>query len=230
MKNLFSFLAAPALCACSPLAVIQAGHPTNVQQRSNAPASTVMGGSSGPVYNPFPPPAPKVFESPPNYNPLVTQAGKTTIKNSCTYPLHFSTDGCGGSNAKIIAPGETYTEATKACATGGVQLRIRKDLTDGFMLGEYTPDARANQIWYNLSFLQCMQPNSTHLEGCAGWEAGLQMASGKGCPVYACQPGEYCDLKGYTVPEYGYQPGPPVATCPLSEGIVMEMCAGNGKK
>jgi hypothetical protein len=44
------------------------------------------------------------------------------------------------------------------------------------------------------------------MSGCAGWQGGHQCGSGHGCPVFACQPGEYCDRKAYTVHEYRLTP------------------------
>ena len=91
---------------------------------------------------------------------------------------------------------------------------------------------------YDLSFLDCMVQGTTNLTGCAGWTEGHQCQGGKGSPVMACLPGEYCDRTSYTVPEYGQteenresrlKVAAPVASAELAQGLIWEVCAGKRK-
>jgi hypothetical protein len=102
---------------------------------------------------------------------------------------------------------------------------------------EYGGDVKGI-MYYDLSFLNCMKPNTTDLTGCAGWKEGHQCQGGPGSHVMACLPGEYCDRTSYTVPEYGQTPdnkswrgavAAPVATSQLADGLAWELCAANRK-
>ena len=79
-----------------------------------------------------------------------------------------------------------------------------------------------------------MLPNSTDLTACPGWEGGVQCVPGRrGCQIFICGAGEYCDGSAYTVPEFGLYNGPnrdgagaPVSVCDTeAEGIAFELCA-----
>ncbi|KAF2252193.1 hypothetical protein BU26DRAFT_410406, partial [Trematosphaeria pertusa] len=182
-------------------------------------------------------PAQSTDESPANFGSLTNKPDEAVIINSCSYPIYLSSvnsnpanpTNCDGDgvNGHEIPPGATYSERIRECAEGGVSLKIAKQSSGAKpMQIEYT---KSSELYYNLSFLDCMVPGTTDLSACAGHEEGVQIASAKGCPVWACQPGEYCDTKGYTVPEYGNQNvATPIGGCGAGEGLVLELCAAKG--
>ncbi|KAF1957980.1 hypothetical protein CC80DRAFT_503518 [Byssothecium circinans] len=204
----------------------------------NRPPSQSGGAGPSATFNPLPSAAILKTSSPENFKPLINQPGLAVIKNSCNYTLMVTSVGCGdGVKDREILAGEAYTEPLRSCPPpngSGTQLQITSKTHTKPMLVEYGIDDQ-DGIFYDLSFLICMTQQSTDLTGCAGWEHGHQCGSGKGCPVFACQPGEYCDRTSYTTHEYGLteankverqKVAAPVGRCPGAKtGVVWEVCA-----
>ncbi|KAF2646416.1 hypothetical protein P280DRAFT_10451 [Massarina eburnea CBS 473.64] len=201
------------------------------------PTSQTGGPGPSATYNPLPLPAIAKTASPHNFNALVNREGLTVIHNSCNYTLFLTVNPpqCGGIvHGHEIAAGETYTEPIRSCPDdSGISLQITSKVHTKPILVEYS---ERNGISYDLSFIDCLEKTTTNMSGCAGWDEGHQCGSASGCPVFACQPGEYCDRTSYTIPEYGLteankderNPVPaPVGWCKANSGIVWEICAGS---
>jgi len=197
------------------------------------------GGSSGkpaPTYNPLPEPAIFSSETPSVFTPLESQPKMVVIINSCTYDLYLDSTGCDtGVKGQRIAAGDTYTEPIRGCTNAGVALHVTSKSHTRPVMVEYGA-GKTGQVFYDLSFLDCMVQGTTNLTGCAGWEQGHQCQGGKDSTVMACLPGEYCDRTSYTVPEFGQTPEnkdsrgkvpAPVASTELAEGLIWEICAAN---
>jgi hypothetical protein len=162
----------------------------------------------------------------------------TIIINSCNYDLYLHSVGCGkGVKDQLIAAGDTYTEPIRNCTDTGVALHVTSTTHIGPVMVEYSA-GNGDQLFYDLSFLDCMVKGTTNLTGCAGWKEGHQCQGGNGSPVMKCLPNEYCDRTSYIVPEYGLTPEnkdsrnqvhAPVASTTLVDGLIWEICASNRK-
>ncbi|PVI01430.1 hypothetical protein DM02DRAFT_591071 [Periconia macrospinosa] len=165
------------------------------------------------------------------FNQLTPTPNQGSIRNSCGYDVYVWSVGCSdtASNVKIAA-GTTWSEPLRRCSNGGVVYKVSKIAGDNSKVMQFEAGVWADKdmVQYDLSYLNCMVPGTTDLSACAGWEGGHQAVPGKGCQVFVCKPGEYCDGSSYTVAEFGYQGGGithPNAGCAASRGISFELCA-----
>ncbi|CAI6340930.1 unnamed protein product [Periconia digitata] len=195
------------------------------------PSSSGNGGMPSATYNPLPKPAAAIHEAPPNFNRLIPLPNTGSIRNSCGYDVYVWSVGCTNSatNVKINA-GSTWTEPLRRCNNGGVVYKVSKKEGDDRAVMQFEAGLYPDQdmVQYDLSYLNCMVPQTTDLSACAGWEGGHQAVSGKGCQVFVCNPGEYCDGSSYTVAEFGNQFGGlvhPNAGCASTYGVAFELCA-----
>ncbi|KAL5381137.1 hypothetical protein DPSP01_007391 [Paraphaeosphaeria sporulosa] len=198
-------------------------------------------------YNALPTLAAALCKAPDNFHQLTTTANHGSIKNSCNYEVYVDSMGCGkGAQHQIIPAGQTWSEPLRSCPAeqGTVVYKVTKADAPAkpiqFEVGLSIEPGMENSVWYDISFLDCMRPNTTDLSGCPGWEGGVQCVPGKqGCQVFVCGAGEYCDGSTYTVPEFGIivsgeyknddwrvKAGSPVTSCATrQEGIAFELCA-----
>ncbi|KAJ4356642.1 uncharacterized protein N0V89_004678 [Didymosphaeria variabile] len=201
------------------------------------------------TYNALPTLAAALCEAPSNFHKLTTTPNQGSIKNSCDYEVYVDSMGCGkGAQHQLIPAGQTWSEPLRSCPPeeGTVVYKVTKADEPAkpvqFEVGLSVNPGQENSVWYDISFLDCMQPNTTDLSACPGWEGGVQCIPGKqGCQVFVCGPGEYCDGSTYTVPEFGIivagqyknddwrvKAGSPVCSCDTrQEGIAFELCAAN---
>lgn len=197
------------------------------------------------TYNALPTLAAALCQAPDNFHKVTPSPQQGSIKNSCGYEVYVDSVGCGSSGEhKLVPAGQTWTEPLRSCSDGGVVYKVTKaDAPSKPVQFEVRIESENdNLVWYDISFLDCMRPNTTDLSACPGWEGGVQCIPGKkGCQVYVCGPGQYCDGSTYTVPEFGLiKDGPyrnedsrklagaPVTACKTySEGITFELCAAN---
>lgn len=197
------------------------------------------------TYNALPTLAAALCQAPAHFHKVTPSPKHGSIKNSCGYDVYVDSVGCGRSgNHDVIAAGQTWSEELRSCSNGGVVYKVTKaDAPSKPIQFEVKIEPEnGNLVWYDISFLDCMVPNTTDLSACPGWEGGVQCIPGKkDCQVFVCGPGEYCDGSTYTVPEFGlitngpYRnedtrklAGAPVTTCKTyDEGIAFELCAAN---
>ncbi|KAL1606350.1 hypothetical protein SLS60_003752 [Paraconiothyrium brasiliense] len=199
------------------------------------------------TYNALPTLAAALCEAPSNFHRLTTTPNQGSIKNSCKYEVYVDSMGCGkGAQHQLIPAGQTWSEPLRSCPPeeGTVVYKVTKADEPAkpvqFEVGLSVNPGQENSVWYDISFLDCMVPNTTDLSACPGWEGGVQCVPGKqGCQVFVCGPGEYCDGSTYTVPEFGIivagefknddwrvKAGSPVTACDTrQEGIAFELCA-----
>ena len=209
---------------------------------SGIPSQTGVGGSSSSssivpsaTYNPMPVPAARIFKAPANFNHLTATPNTGSIRNSCKYDVFVWSVGCNGNAANVkISPGTTWSEPLRRGDTGGVVYKVSKTNGNAEAVMQFEAGVWKDQniVQYDLSYLDCMVPNSTDLSRCAGWEGGHQAVPAPGCPVFVCGTNEYCDGSSYTVPEFGYQGGGvvhPNAGCGSAGGIAFELCACSGE-
>ncbi|KAF2438608.1 hypothetical protein P171DRAFT_371973 [Karstenula rhodostoma CBS 690.94] len=185
--------------------------------------------------------------APDNFHELTPTPNHGSIKNSCNYEVYVDSIGCGkGAKQQLIPAGQTWSEPLRSCPAeqGTVVYKVSKADAPSkpvqFEVGLSIEPGMENSVWYDISFLDCMRPNTTDLSGCPGWEGGVQCVPGKqGCQVFVCGAGEYCDGSTYTVPEFGIivsgkyrnddwrvKAGSPVTSCATrQEGIAFELCA-----
>jgi hypothetical protein len=169
-------------------------------------------------------------------NTLQPIANSALVKNSCKYPVYLSSIGpahvsCEGTptQGKVIDSGETYVEALRLCPQGGISLKISRT-ADGLkpMQFEYAVwQANTTLVSYDISYLDCMKNNvgEKDLSECPGHDGGIHaMGGGDHAPSYKCPANLWCDKQAYVVAEFGYQPGAPVGTCAVKEGIAFELC------
>ncbi|KAL5397296.1 hypothetical protein PMIN02_002389 [Paraphaeosphaeria minitans] len=198
-------------------------------------------------YNALPTLAAALCKAPDSFHKLTTTPNHGSIKNSCNYEVYVDSMGCGkGAQHQLIPAGHTWTEPLRSCpaAQGTVVYKVTKADAPSkpiqFEVGLSIEPGMENSVWYDISFLDCMRPNTTDLSACPGWEGGVQCVPGKqGCQVFVCGAGEYCDGSTYTVPEFGIivsgayknddwrvKAGSPVTSCDTrQEGVAFELCA-----
>lgn len=195
------------------------------------------------TYNALPTLAAALCQAPDHFHKMTMTPQHGSIKNSCGYEVYVDSVGCGsGGKHEKIPAGQTWSEPLRSCPSGGVVYKVTKaDAPSKPVQFEVKLEPEHdNLVWYDISFLDCMKPNTTDLTACPGWEGGVQCVPGKqGCQVFVCGPGQYCDGSTYTVPEFGLiKEGPyrnedwrklagaPVTTCKtFDEGIAFELCA-----
>lgn len=187
------------------------------------------------TYNALPTLAASICQAPNHFHKIKTTPGQGSVKDSCSYEVYIDSVGCGhGENLQLIPAGGLWNEPLRSCRHGGVVYKVTKSNDSSkpvqFEINLF-PDG---SIYYDISFLDCMLPNSTNLSACPGWGGGVQCIPGRqGCQVFICGAGEYCDGSAYTVPEFGLYNGPnrdtagaPVSLCKTeAEGIAFELCA-----
>jgi hypothetical protein len=200
-------------------------------------------------YDALPTLAAALCQAPDYFHKLTTTPNHGSIKNSCNYEVYVDSLGCGnGARHALIPAGQTWSEPLRSCpaAQGTVVYKVSKADSPSkpvqFEVGLSIEPGMENSVWYDISFLDCMRPNTTDLSACPGWEGGVQCVPGKqGCQVFVCGPGEYCDGSTYTVPEFGIitsgdfrndnwrvKAGSPVTSCQTKqEGVAFELCAAN---
>jgi hypothetical protein len=200
-------------------------------------------------YDALPTLAAALCEAPNYFHRLTTTPNHGSIKNSCHYEVNVDSLGCGkGAQHELIPAGQTWSEPLRSCPAeqGTVVYKVSKADSPSkpvqFEVGLSMEPGMEDSVWYDISFLDCMRPNTTDLSACPGWEGGVQCIPGKqGCQVFVCGPGEYCDGSTYTVPEFGIitsgefrnddwrvKVGSPVTACNTrQEGVAFELCAAN---
>ncbi|KAJ4290598.1 hypothetical protein N0V90_010816 [Kalmusia sp. IMI 367209] len=192
-------------------------------------------------YDALPILAAAICEAPDYFHKVTTTPNKGSVKNSCNYDVYIDSVGCGEDGKhELIAAGGTWSEDLRSCNEGSVVYKVTKGSAPSKPV-QFEVAVKDGYIYYDISFLDCMRPNTTDLSGCPGWEGGVQCVPGKkGCAVYVCGPREYCDGSTYTVPEFGIikdgpdrnepdriKAGAPVTSCSSAEGIAFEICAAN---
>lgn len=199
------------------------------------------------TYNALPTLAAALCQAPAQFHKITTTPDHGSIKNSCNYEVYVDSLGCGkGAQHQLIPAGQTWSEPLRSCPAdqGTVVYKVTKADAPSkpvqFEVGLSIEPGMENSVWYDISFLDCMRPNTTDLSACPGWEGGVQCVPGKqGCQVFVCGAGEYCDGSTYTVPEFGIivsgqykndewrvKAGSPVTACDTKqEGIAFELCA-----
>ena len=197
------------------------------------------------TYNALPTLAAALCQAPEHFHKMSMTPQHGSIKNSCGYEVYVDSVGCGsGGKHELLPTGQTWSEPLRSCSSGGVVYKVTKaDAPSKPVQFEVKLEPEhGNLVWYDISFLDCMKPNTTDLTACPGWEGGVQCVPGRqGCQVFVCGPGQYCDGSTYTVPEFGLiKDGPyrnedwrklagaPVTTCKtFDEGIAFELCAAD---
>ena len=197
------------------------------------------------TYDALPTLAAALCNAPDNFHRLTHTPKSGSIKNSCGYEVYVDSVGCGdGAKHELLPAGQKWTEPLRSCPEAGVVYKVTKaDAPSKPIQFEVRlEEEQNNDLWYDISFLDCMRANTTDLSACPGWEGGIQCIPGRqGCQIYLCGPGQYCDGSSYTVPEFGLiKEGPeknedrrkfagaPCTKCDTyEEGITFEVCAAD---
>jgi hypothetical protein len=168
------------------------------------------------------------------FKTLDTVPGSAILLNSCDYDVFVWSTGnpsCEGPGAacKRLEANGTHVEPLRKCSDGGVAMKISKsEDAANPMQFEYTVWSDHKTVSYDISYLNCQKHDgdAKNPSTCAGHDGGIQAVGGGDCKVFQCPAGQSCDAQAYTVPEFGYLPGPPVGGCTVDKGIAFELCAG----
>lgn len=178
------------------------------------------------------PPGPRAL--PPD--PLLQQH-KVVFKNSCNYPVYLASvapltqTGISHQNIEnqLVMPGTTYVEdlwREPYPVAGGVSFKVKDTPgppTGAILQFEYTQAHGDGAVWYNLSFINCVQ-SGVNAADCVGHAEGVRAFSGPACAKWKCLPNEHCAKTAYYLPEYEYKPNPPVGMCTY-EALGFEICS-----
>ncbi|KAF2658865.1 hypothetical protein K491DRAFT_713118 [Lophiostoma macrostomum CBS 122681] len=158
-------------------------------------------------------------------------ANHAMVINSCPYSVYLQSISGGASSvnnatdrSQVLAPGATYTEAMRNPGFG-IALKISNGTaaTNTVTQLEYALDP-SGDVWYDLSFINCIVDGSYDAAKCPGHDYGLKAKAGQGCKDFTCGPNEVCIGQAYWLKENGYQGGAPVSQCAASKGLTFELC------
>jgi hypothetical protein len=119
------------------------------------------------------------------------------VHNYCAYDIHYlHLNGPSTLDTGLLKAGASYT----APLSGTVWKASKTSDMAKVMLAEYNVPQGTNDLWYNLSLIECLASKdswpTTDTSACAGHEAGLQFGN-KQFKSYQCAPGMWCDDQAY---------------------------------
>jgi hypothetical protein len=156
-------------------------------------------------------------------------AGNAIISNRCSYDIWVWSVVPGSSSSAIYIPaGTQHSEAMRS----GSPTSFKISKTNQLVGGKHTQFEYSiinNQMWYDISFVNCAQGESS--ANCPGADGGLAMSSpNSACGSVNCAPGSYCPSQAYFVDQPMLKLGlqEPVFTCPgagANMDLNMKVCA-----
>lgn len=129
-------------------------------------------------------------------------AGNAIVSNRCPYDIWIWSVNQGSDSGPIHVPSRTqYSEPVRSSCSGcGTSIKVSKSeqLSGGSQTQFEYSIVGGNQMWYDISFVDCASGNSA--DKCPGHDLGLTMNSpNQACGVAQCSGGSYCPDQAYYV-------------------------------
>ncbi|RMZ71131.1 hypothetical protein GMOD_00005641 [Pyrenophora seminiperda CCB06] len=157
----------------------------------------------------------------------VSTPNKLTVVNYCSYEVFYVHEIPDASPERgyLLAGGSVSVDLRTSANAQGPVFKISKDGKISNPVNvEYSDRS------YDLSLIPCLgtvegKPNAD-TRACVGFEAGLQL-SYPGGMSYQCAANTWCDDQAYFYTENLCKKNNPIRDFDWSEGLTMELCAGN---